>query len=1375
MQTIVIDPGHGGSEAAGGSSPNNAVGPNGLLEKDVALDLGRRVATLLSESARVVLTRNDDSNLSLGARARVAADNDAALFASIHLNGFSDAGVDGVEAWVARGANERSKKLAQALVERVRTAAGLADRGVKEADFGVIKTDRHDPETGACLLEVAFLTNPDEATRLESDEYKQRLAQAIAEALTAQLASNGAPAPAVAKGLEMGEGSPLADQAVDFCWERTQQLRGNATGTDAPNKLSADQIRSQTGLTMERNPYWGITRQEIEAVVRAGYESHQLPEVLLALWAKEGSTQSVTSPMSIPQASTEGNAKTIARSIIFFQHLGSDYFIDTSRPDPAGDNTWDPSDAAAPQNEQRFGDAIRGLVTDGLLSEDISGAINAELTVSTDSAGHFAVLPTTRFYTLSLLAMDALFTKWQNLSYPELPSISVPMNYLQWNMGTRNFATFLQSADGHRAETRFPGAPIPLEQWTLETAPRNNEYRVPRTNAIKFKHYVESYRPIFQGSITLIKPGIEDLQLPANAASVVRALGTLQEDAVALVNEFRARGDGGGFTPGRAEVADRLVQLIQNPTLVDQASLNLCGPAAFHRVWIARDPVAFARYAISLYETGAGDIGTLHVAPDSDLRQQDYHGTAVPAMQGRAPAGANQADYVTPAAEWITMSSLRDVANAFFDYEGMPDEDVSAATTPAEVAEWMSATGLYSSVTDEGNWVLTKGLEHALGLDPGPNRDVILLVNAHVLSGSSQKKSDDFILRAFPNHFIVLESRITETPDGKVAFDYWSWGARSHVEVPKDVFNANYYGAVTGVVATATGQQLAEPQWHPPLLLPVWGVPNGRMNDGFLHHRRTAVHLGIDVSPDIRGDRSATDPRRGWAVYATPRPTLEIDHLNSSSVKAATKGEDGQVTVRDGLGIPGRGTATLRDVRVLRQPWTDRSDHSYGAILGIACRYAYTDPEPGVFTIYIEYLHLITADFPPKDASGTVIADWAGESGFGSRLPDAAVLSAAEATGDPLLVGYLGATQSPHVHINAAYAQGERGYIRMPRLDPREVLVDYTAPATTQSVAGQLDSPEEAVISAHTRWGDLKEDELARDILAGLPGQAAFANRVFDTLSSTDRDDVAYELVRQATDDQLRAVAADPAGKELLFRCKREMQSGWTTGSEVETIRRLVRAISPSHARLEARAWASDPAVLAALTSAGVTMHSPSDEWKVAQYILDEYTATMNSMPPGLTPEAYVDELLNDINAAVNSPTFNQLDVFTRRTAGTPPAVGDIYDIDILGPDNGSVMLVERTPSHWIFQTIQTGIFGATGSHPEYGAREFGFEVNADGSVTWYTRGAATARDVLAEVAGGGVQRQNWEQLVMGIAAELERRGGHARPMSVRSWTTRSY
>ena len=341
--------------------------------------------------------------------------------------------------------------------------------------------------------------------------------------------------PVIAHGLEVGEGSPLAGMAVDQCWQRTQDLRGNSAAADAPNKVSGDRIRAETGLRLEANPYWGITRQEIEAVVRAGYESHQMPEVLLALWATEGSTESVTTPMPIRQASNEANARAICRSIIYYNNLGMDHFVDTTRPDPHGDNKWDPSDAAAPQNERRFVEAIRRLASDGLLSEEISGAINAELTVTQDSAGTFAVLPTTRFYTLSLLAMDALFTKWLNLSYQDLPSISVPMNYLQWNMGTGNFATFLQSAEGHRAEPRFPGAPISLEQWALETPPRADEYRLPRTNAIRFKHYVESYRPIFNGAMTLIKPGIEDIPPPADAASFAGQLGTSREDVKELI------------------------------------------------------------------------------------------------------------------------------------------------------------------------------------------------------------------------------------------------------------------------------------------------------------------------------------------------------------------------------------------------------------------------------------------------------------------------------------------------------------------------------------------------------------------------------------------------------------------------------------------------------------------------------------------------------------------------------------------------------------------------------------------------------------------------------------------------------------------------
>src|SRR5207253_8859471 len=136
--TVVIDPGHGGTAAAGGSSPNNAVGPNGVLEKDVVLDIGRRVATLLGHRANVVLTRNGDDNQSLTARAKVAKDADADVFLSIPLNGWKDSVLDVSEAWVATGSNGSSHALARAVLDRVLAVTHARDRGIREADLGVL-------------------------------------------------------------------------------------------------------------------------------------------------------------------------------------------------------------------------------------------------------------------------------------------------------------------------------------------------------------------------------------------------------------------------------------------------------------------------------------------------------------------------------------------------------------------------------------------------------------------------------------------------------------------------------------------------------------------------------------------------------------------------------------------------------------------------------------------------------------------------------------------------------------------------------------------------------------------------------------------------------------------------------------------------------------------------------------------------------------------------------------------------------------------------------------------------------------------------------------------------------------------------------------
>src|SRR5215470_6216828 len=185
---IVIDPGHGGTTEQGGSSPNNATGPapHSLKEKNLTLQVANLLAQRLRDACDVILTRSGDTNLGLADRAAVARNNHADLFLSIHFNGFSDSSVDGTEVWVAREASRRSRDFAQAVLNRVTVVTGVANRGVREANFGVLLPSRHDPGTAACLVEIAFLTNPHQASRLEDPAYLGQIADALANAVRAQ-------------------------------------------------------------------------------------------------------------------------------------------------------------------------------------------------------------------------------------------------------------------------------------------------------------------------------------------------------------------------------------------------------------------------------------------------------------------------------------------------------------------------------------------------------------------------------------------------------------------------------------------------------------------------------------------------------------------------------------------------------------------------------------------------------------------------------------------------------------------------------------------------------------------------------------------------------------------------------------------------------------------------------------------------------------------------------------------------------------------------------------------------------------------------------------------------------------------------------------
>jgi N-acetylmuramoyl-L-alanine amidase len=193
LQTIVIDPGHGGGAKIGGSSPNNAVGANGLLEKDLTLDIARRTAAVLKNEAKVVLTRDDDKNLSLAKRAAIAGVNNASIFLSLHFNGFRDKTVDGTETFTATEANAGSETLARRVQNNLVNVTQVANRGVKRADLGVLLPARHLPQTAACLAEIAFLTNPKQARQLEDAAYRQQIAVALGEALLQSLPAVAAP------------------------------------------------------------------------------------------------------------------------------------------------------------------------------------------------------------------------------------------------------------------------------------------------------------------------------------------------------------------------------------------------------------------------------------------------------------------------------------------------------------------------------------------------------------------------------------------------------------------------------------------------------------------------------------------------------------------------------------------------------------------------------------------------------------------------------------------------------------------------------------------------------------------------------------------------------------------------------------------------------------------------------------------------------------------------------------------------------------------------------------------------------------------------------------------------------------------------------
>jgi hypothetical protein len=185
VSAIVVDAGHGGADVAGHSTPVGVVGPGGTREKDLTVDIARRVRRILAARGQpVTLTREADVNLSLRERIAVARARPDARFVSLHWNGSASVSEQGSEAWVHERASAGSRALAGALLEGVAAVTGRVNRGVKAGPMAILHPDAHRPDTRACLVEVSFLSDPEEERRLGGAEYRERIAGALAAALS---------------------------------------------------------------------------------------------------------------------------------------------------------------------------------------------------------------------------------------------------------------------------------------------------------------------------------------------------------------------------------------------------------------------------------------------------------------------------------------------------------------------------------------------------------------------------------------------------------------------------------------------------------------------------------------------------------------------------------------------------------------------------------------------------------------------------------------------------------------------------------------------------------------------------------------------------------------------------------------------------------------------------------------------------------------------------------------------------------------------------------------------------------------------------------------------------------------------------------------
>src|ERR1041384_598148 len=173
QRTIVVDAGHGGFDRGG-------VPGQRISEKDKTLDVAQRLKRILqAQGFRVIMTRDSDVFVSLGARVAIANSYRGASFVSIHFNCATRSGANGIETYYYRG---DSAALAQSIHRNVVSGAPTENRGIRRRGFYVLRKTA----IPSVLVECGFLTNPTEGSLALNASYRQKLAEQIARGIQRQ-------------------------------------------------------------------------------------------------------------------------------------------------------------------------------------------------------------------------------------------------------------------------------------------------------------------------------------------------------------------------------------------------------------------------------------------------------------------------------------------------------------------------------------------------------------------------------------------------------------------------------------------------------------------------------------------------------------------------------------------------------------------------------------------------------------------------------------------------------------------------------------------------------------------------------------------------------------------------------------------------------------------------------------------------------------------------------------------------------------------------------------------------------------------------------------------------------------------------------------